>query len=374
MPTFVGTNRDDLLIGTAFDDVIAGLDGNDLIDDGGSGADELIGGRGNDAYFVRDSRGSVVEYAGEGYDVVNTTLTAYALSANVERLIYVGGGNFTGIGNDIDNVIDGGAADDSLAGGAGSDMLRGGGGDDLLDGGAGLDTMIGGSGNDRYYVDSTSDSIIENANEGFDRAIVAAGVSLFTLPANVEALFCLGSSAFSGYGNDLDNDLFGGSGDDLLFGGLGRDSLAGGAGNDRLYGGSGLANTLIGGIGDDSYVVEAAGDSVVEQAGEGTDRVLTALASYALAANVENLFYTGSGSFTATDNGLNNVIVGGSGADLFHFGAGSDQIFGGDGDDVYDHYPAGGDNDDLIVELAGGGIDTVRTTRDSYVLPANVEN
>jgi Ca2+-binding RTX toxin-like protein len=374
MPTFIGTNNADLLVGTAFDDVISGLDGGDLIDDGGSGADELIGGRGNDSFFVRDSRGSVVEFADEGYDVVNTTLAAYALSANVERLIYVGGGNFIGTGNALDNTIDSGAGNDSLAGGAGNDLIRSGSGDDLIDGQSGLDTMIGGSGDDRYYVDSTGDSVIENAGEGIDRAIVAAAVSLFTLPANIEYLHYLGASAFSGYGNALDNVMFGGSGDDSLFGDLGRDTLIGGAGNDRLYGGTGVANELTGGVGDDRYFLEASGDSVVELAGEGIDSVYTALASYALAANVENLFYTGTGSFSGFDNALNNIMVGGAGADRFTFGAGSDQIYGGGGDDTYFHYPAVGDDDDLIVELANGGTDSVRTSRSSYVLPANVEN
>jgi serralysin len=374
MPTFIGTNGSDLLVGTAFDDVIAGLDGNDLIDDGGSGADELIGGRGNDSYFVRDSRGSVVEQADEGYDIVNTNLAAYALSANVERLIYVGGANFLGTGNILDNVLDSGGGNDSLAGGAGNDLLRSGAGDDLIDGQAGLDTMIGASGDDRYYVDSTGDSIIEESGEGIDRAIVAAAVGQFTLPANIEYLHYLGASAFSGYGNDLDNVMFGGAGDDFLFGGLGRDELIGGSGGDRLYGGTGAANVLTGGVGDDSYILEASGDSIVEQAGEGVDRVHTALATYALAANVEQLFYTGGGFITAFDNASNNLIVGGAGADRISFGSGSDQIYGGAGDDIYFHYEVAGDNDDLIVELANDGTDAVRTSRTSYILPANVEN
>ena len=374
MPTFIGTNEDDPMVGTAFDDVIAGLDGNDLIDDGGSGADELIGGRGNDSYFVRDSRGSVVEYADEGYDIVNTNLAAYALSANVERLIYVGGANFVGTGNGLDNVLDSGAGNDSLAGGAGNDLLRAGAGDDLIDGQAGLDTMIGASGDDRYYIDSTGDSVIENSGEGADRAIVAAAVAVYTLPANVEYLHYQGTSAFSGYGNDLDNVMFGGAGDDFLFGGLGRDELIGGAGGDRLYGGTGTANVLTGGAGDDSYIVEASGDTIVEQAGEGADRVYTALAGYALAANVEQLFYTGNGAFAAFDNASNNLIVGGSGADQITFGSGSDQVQGGAGDDTYFHYATAGSNDDAIVELANGGTDIVRTNRGTYVLPANVEN
>jgi Ca2+-binding RTX toxin-like protein len=251
MPIYRGTNQDDLLVGSAFDDVIVGYDGNDSIDDGGSGADELVGGPGNDQYFVRDARASVVEYAGEGYDTVNTNLTRYTLPSNVERLVYVGSGSYVGIGNALDNVLEGGTGDDSLAGGAGSDTLRGGGGNDFLDGEAGSDTLIGGTGNDFYYIDSTGDSIIENANEGNDRAIVAGTVFTYTLSANIEQLQNTGSQLFYGYGNALDNLMIGGSGQDWLFGYDGADIIVGAAGDDRLYGGTGAANTLIGGTGND---------------------------------------------------------------------------------------------------------------------------
>ena len=47
--------------------------------------------------------------------------------SGVENLTYTGTGDFTGSGNELDNVI---------TGGSGSDTLDGGGGNDTLDGGA----------------------------------------------------------------------------------------------------------------------------------------------------------------------------------------------------------------------------------------------
>ena len=64
---------------------------------------------------------SVIENSGEGTDTVRTTLAAYALSANVEHLRFIGVGNFTGTGNDLNNDIYGGGGNDTLYGGDGHD-------------------------------------------------------------------------------------------------------------------------------------------------------------------------------------------------------------------------------------------------------------
>jgi serralysin len=54
---------------------------------------------------------------------------------------------------------------------------------------------------------------------------------------------------------------------------------------------------------------------VTEAAGQGLDRVETALASYTLSADVENLTYTGASPFSGTGNAVNNNLVGGAGND-----------------------------------------------------------
>ncbi|WP_404710162.1 M10 family metallopeptidase C-terminal domain-containing protein [Sphingomonas sp. MMS24-J13] len=84
-------------------------------------------------------------------------------------------------------------------------------------------------------------------------------LSSYTLGANVEKLFYLGTGKFHGIGNDLDNRLAGGSGDDILEGGAGSDMISGGAGNDTLIGGTG-GDDLYGGAGADKFVFTSVAD------------------------------------------------------------------------------------------------------------------
>ena len=334
--SFTGTGNDlnnaitggagnDILIGGLGNDTLNGGLGNDTLD-GGAGNDRMFGGAGDDIYIV-DSVGDTAEDEGrwDGTDLVQTTLGSYALSGYVENLKYTGNASFTGTGNDLYNVITGGDGNDTLEGGAGYDVLNGGAGDDTLDGGLGeYDTLVGGTGNDTYVVDSIYDTVTEQQNEGTDTVKTALGSYSLALKANVEKLTYTGNASFTGTGNDLNN---------ILTGGGANDTLNGGAGNDTLDGGLG-ADMMAGGAGDDIYMV-GTGDTVTELNGEGTDLVQTALGSCTLGANVENLTYTGSGNFTGTGNGLNNVMKGGAGADWFYLQAGgNDTVLGDAGNDV----------------------------------------
>jgi Ca2+-binding RTX toxin-like protein len=200
--------------------------------------------------------------------------------------------------------------------------------------------MNGGPGNDIYFVDSASDAVNENAGEGNDT--VNASVA-WTLGANVENLALTGTSNINGTGNTLDNTLIGNSGRNTLTGGAGNDWLEGGAGND----------TLVGGTGDDTYVVEATGDSITENAGEGTDTVRTAIA-WTLAANFENLTLTGTANVNGTGNTANNVLTGNSGSNSLTGNAGNDTLDGGAGSDTL----TGGTGNDTYVMGRGYGADT----------------
>ncbi|QKR99424.1 calcium-binding protein [Sphingomonas sp. CL5.1] len=316
---------------------------------------------------------------------ITTAASSYTLESGAMTLSYIGQSGFVGTGNDLDNVITGGNSGNKLYGGAGNDTLIGGAGNDYLDGGTGADTMTGGAGNDIYIVDNPGDVVVEAANGGTDE--VRTSLDSYTLGANIENLTYTGSGAFTGTGNDLANVITGGDGGNKLYGYDGNDTLIGGAGNDYLDGGTG-ADRMVGGAGNDTYIVDNPGDVVVELPGGGIDEVRTSLGSYALGANLENLTATGSSTFTGIGNAADNVITGSTlGANKLYGYDGNDTLIGGAGNDYLDggtgaDYMAGGDGDDtyvvdnpgdVVVELPGGGTDTVVSSI-SYTLGANLEN
>ena len=57
-----------------------------------------------------------------------------------------------------------------------------------------------------------------------------------------------------------------------------------------MVGGTGDLDTLIGGLGDDFYEINDTLDTVNEAAGEGIDGVRSAIETYFLGDNVEQLF------------------------------------------------------------------------------------
>lgn len=159
------------------------------------------------------------------------------------------------------------------------------------------------------------------------------------------------------------------SGDDSLVGSGGDDEIHGYAGNDSLQGGAVDSNdVLIGGLGDDTYVVHA-GTQVVENPDEGYDTVI-AYESAGIGPNVEKLILhesAGVASIYAAEG--SQELVGNSYANEIDGGMDGDTMRGGGGNDTY--YVD--DPSDLVVELANEGTDTVQAGID-FTLPANVEN
>uniref|UniRef100_UPI0035B1B17A calcium-binding protein n=1 Tax=Rhizorhabdus sp. TaxID=1968843 RepID=UPI0035B1B17A len=176
------------------------------------------------------------------------------------------------------------------------------------------------------------------------------------------------------------NPAMGTNGNDVLTGTPSRDSIDGGAGND----------TMTGGAGDDRYLVDQAGDVVIERDDEGDDLVIASL-NYTLPANVENLILTGNAPLVGIGNVLSNAITGNSGSNVLAGGEGNDTLEGGAGDDILVGWTGsdslvGGMGDDLyvvdeggpvfidsVVEQADQGTDTVNSSA-SFTLPDNVEN
>ena len=84
--------------------------------------------------------------------------------------------------------------------------------------------------------------------------------------------------------------------------------------------------------GDDTYIVDNAGDKVIELPGEGTDLVKASV-SYTLSDNVENLLLTGNTDINGTGNALANSLTGNDGNNVLDGDAGADTMAGGAGDD-----------------------------------------
>jgi Ca2+-binding RTX toxin-like protein len=349
---------------------------------------------------VIEANDTVIEGAGEGIDTVQTSRAAYTLKANFENLVFTGAGGFTGRGNALDNTIGGGAGDDSLSGGAGDDILVGGGGTDLADyrlaanevtvsladgaalddGDGGSDTLIGfenlgGSAYDDALTGDAGGNVLTGwlgddvlqggagndqlfGSAGVDTASYAAAGAAVSVRLNAntasdgeggtDVLNAIENAIGSAY-NDL---LVGNAVGNALTGGLGRDTLLGLGGNDILIGGTGAANQMQGGLGDDLYLVDAVGDTLLELVGEGTDRVQTTLDRYALRANIEDLSYAGWSDFAGVGNALNNLIAGGAGNDSLTGGQGDDTLFGGDGFDVA--IVSGASTEYLVEDLGSG--------------------
>ncbi len=375
-----GTAADDQLIGTNLTDRIMAGEGADVLRsgagddtlDGGVGNDRLFGGQGNDTYVfshgsgqdaILESQGSLdtirmaagiapsdVVITRNDHDLVfslnggadRLTVSLYFLAPPLQiELVHFADGTVwdhdvianlvqpTITGTSGPDSLTGTSSDDRLAGLAGDDHLTGLAGDDRLDGGTGADELTGGAGDDTYIIDESGDLAIEAASEGTDS--VQSSMS-YVLGSNLENLVLSGSAAIDGTGNEQDNVLTGNS----------------------------AGNVLAGGAGNDTYVI-GADDTVIEQAGEGTDTVLAGV-RMTLGANVENLKLTGGAFLIGTGNASENVLEADGSISV---------LAGGDGNDTYLIGPNG--DDDILVETATGGIDTVIAAHD-YRLPANIEN
>ena len=296
----IGTPGNDLLDGLIGDDTLQGLGGNDTLIggpgndllDGGAGTDAMQGGTGNDTYIV-STGDSVVETANNGLDTVQSNAT-WTLGANLEVLTLTGTANINGTGNTLDN---------------------------LLTGNSGANVLTGGAGND-VYIMSTGDTVVEGTGAGTDT--VLSDVTT-TLGANVELLILIGTNAINGIGNSVANTITGNNAVNILNGGAGADILAGLDGND-------------------TYIVDNAGDVVFEIANNGIDMVQSSV-SYALAANVENLTVTSTTAINGTGNGLNNVLTGNSAANTLTGADGTDSLRGNGGNDTLN----GGNGNDTFL-------------------------
>lgn len=126
--------------------------------------------------------------------------------------------------------------------------------------------------------------------------------------------------------------------------------LLGTAGPDSLSA-SGANSTLIGGAGDDTYTLWTNSSLIIEEAGGGIDT----LVSYSLRpvwfAHLENMEVR-SNNAAARGNELDNIVIGGSGAQTLSGGFGNDVLMGGAGADLF--VIRKGEGSDVITDFTPG--------------------
>ncbi|ESQ73919.1 M10 family metallopeptidase [Asticcacaulis sp. AC402] len=302
--TLFGSDGNDTLWGYSGNDSLGGGNDNDTLngesgDDylfGGAGADSMVGGSGNDTYVIDDVGDITVEVMWTGGNDWIYSPFSHTLEEEYENLSLLGTGHLNGTGNNHSNVI------------------RGTDGNNRLDGGGGGDTLTGGLGNDTYVIDSEWARVIELHFQGDDTVISSASYSLDGRA--VETLILTGAGNLNGTGNSLNNFITGTSG------------------NNRLDGRGG-GDRMTGGLGDDTYYVDNAQDTVVEQHLQGNDTVYASVSYSFFGRAAEVLILTGNGNINGTGNSLSNSLTGNNGNNILNGGAGMDTLTGGGGTDVF---------------------------------------
>ncbi|KRE15964.1 hypothetical protein ASE66_09255 [Bosea sp. Root483D1] len=378
------------LIGSAFDDFLAGSNGANVID-GGAGDDLIVGGAGADR-LTGGANTAFGDTAGYFSSTAGVTVNLALATAQVSA------GDASGdILSGIENVVGSGHAD-TLLGSAGNSRLEGAAGNDIIEGGAGADYLDGGADIDTLRYAASNVAVQVNLAANTATGGHAAGDTILNFE-NVTG---------SGFNDDLTgnagvNILEGGAGNDILEGGVGADTLNGGAGadtaryaasaagvtielnlsgpqvsggdaagdifigienvigsnfNDNLLG-SAAANNLAGGDGND--YIDGRGGADVLNGGNGTDTLsyvgsvagvtvnLTANtatggdATGDIISNFENVLGSNAAD-TITGSAGNNMLMGQAGNDMLSGMAGDDTLYGGNGADTLN----GGDGADTV--------------------------
>ncbi|MGW8168459.1 MAG: hypothetical protein ACWGHH_00360 [Sulfurovaceae bacterium] len=311
-------------------------------------------------------------FGNSGKDTLTYASSAKGVSVNLSII-----SSQDTVGGGIDTIV----GIENITGSKYNDTLIGNNENNIINGGLGADSMTGGVGDDTYYVDNVSDIVAENVNEGYDG--VSSSIS-YILGNNIEYLQLTGASSINGTGNNLNNTIFANSGSNTLNGGAGIDtlsyeqataaikvnlslssaqatsgsgtdtitgfeSLTGSKYNDTLTGDSGN-NTIDGSLGND--IIEGGLGNDTLNGGDGIDTLLYATASSAITVDLSNEdaqdtigagidTITGFENLTGSNyndtlkgNSLNNIMLGGLGNDALYSSLGNDTLNGGTGIDT----------------------------------------
>src|SRR6185437_7539386 len=298
--------------GNAGNDVLTGGEANDTLV-AGSGVDTLIGGTGNTTFEVDSTSDVVIDGSVTASNTIESSVS-YALPTNVGTLVLTGTGDLAGTANA---------------------------GNDTLVANSGVDTLTGGGGSALFVIDNAADVVQESSGSANDT--VESSVD-FSLPSNVNVLILTGSQ----YPNDP------------------APTGTANSANDTLISGSGVYD-MVGGSGNDLFIVNNSGDSVVQTNSSSVDTIAASV-SFSLPTNVDTLQLTGSAAALATGNAAADLIQGNTGSDTLVAGSGTATLVGGGGSNVFVVNAVG----DHVVESHGAVADTVESWI-SYSLPTNVD-
>ncbi len=388
--SFLGTQGDDIAIatdafttftGNAGDDIAFGGEGGNLFVDG-AGNDTYIGGGGNDIFRLTEGSNQVIGCSGNDVVQFNVTRAQATITTkpNGTTVVVTPQGEQVLTGVEWLSFTDQNVQLSPTSGGA---------------------VFFGTAGNDSFNITNVNDLVIERMGGGIDTAWVS--VDGWTLSPEVENGRLTGN-ATTITGNALNNVLVanatkastvtGAGGNDEIWGGSANGSvLNGGAGDDVIRSGSGI-ETMIGGKGNDQFVVNNAGDTVVENAGEGTDTAWVGVNGWTVGANVEIVRLFGGASSVAFagnaqvvadaggstivaqlgdnvfwGNGGADTFVGAAGNDIFRAGGGVTKMYGGAGNDHYVIKNLG----DQAFENANEGYDTAWIAVNDWTVGNNIE-
>ena len=337
------------VIGNSLANTIIGNAGDNVLSDGGLGGNDILRGlAGNDTYIVNNTGATVQESAGQGSNDRVATSVDYTLAAALDIELFT----TTSTGATYAVNLTGNSLAQTIIGNAGANVLN--------DGGlGGSDILRGLGGNDTYIVNNTGATVQESAGQGTNDRVAAS--TDYTLAAGVDIELFTTTSTGATYavnltGNSLAQTIIGNAGDNVLSdGGLG--------GNDILRG--------LGG--NDTYIVNNTGATVLESAGQGTNDRVAASTDYTLAAGLDiELFTTTSTGATyavnLTGNSLAQTIIGNAGDNVLSDGGlgGNDILRGLGGNDTYIVNNTGA----TVLESAGQGTnDRVAASTDYTLAP-----
>ncbi|NYE30615.1 Ca2+-binding RTX toxin-like protein [Rhodanobacter sp. K2T2] len=359
-------------------------------DSSGSGIGNEIFGEGNASYIYAGNGNNLVLLGDYYYHATDPLVTP--MSATIQG--GTGDQQLVGVGNGTETISGGAAGNDTTAitfidGGGATALLQGGGQNSIIFGGTGANTLVASTassaskpGFNPFTIELAGlsfwgNTYLDTKGRPYDTTSLPSVTGVENSPDNVQiyislyqpdgtyaaAIGLLGSSMDSG-AQDTASALPGSE----LIGGTGHDSLIGNSGNDTIIGGQPtnpvnhvLDELLVGGAGADVIYGGGGTEIIYADLGPGNS---TGWAS--LDASDADTIYGGSGTDFIYGSGGNDLIYGGSGTNVIHVGNGNSYVDMGSGtSSVY----GGSGNDTIIADGATGYIQTGTGT--SYVEVTN---